>query len=100
MIEHVTPVRTYILVALALVLLTAATIGVSFIPLGPFHLVASLVFAIAKATLVVLFFMHARYSGPVTKLVIVVALLWLGILIAGTIDDYLTRAWLYVPPGH
>src|SRR5512140_1536716 len=98
MLEHVTPVRTYVLVAAALLLLTGATIGVSFIPLGPFHLVAALVFAVAKALLVAMFFMHARYSGPLTKLVIVVALVWLAILMAGTLDDYLTRAWL-APSG-
>ncbi len=99
MVEPVTPVRTYVLVAIALLVLTASTIGVSFIPLGPFHLAAALVFAIAKAVLVVMFFMHARYSHPVARLVIIVALLWLGILLVGTLDDYLTRAWLGVP-GH
>ncbi|HEX9115345.1 MAG TPA: cytochrome C oxidase subunit IV family protein [Anaerolineae bacterium] len=98
MLEKVTPVRTYVIVAAALLVLTAGTIGVSFIPLGPFHLVAALTFAVAKALLVAMFFMHARYSGPLTKLVIVVALFWLAILVVGTMDDYLTRAWL-APSG-
>lgn len=100
MVEKVTPVRTYVIVAACLLVLTALTVGVSFIPLGPFHVVAALVFALAKAVLVVLFFMHVRYSAPQTRLVIVIAILWLGILMFGTMQDYLTRSWLGVPPGH
>lgn len=99
MVEKVTPVKTYVMVAACLLGLTALTVGVSFIPLGPLHLVAALVFATAKAVLVVLFFMHARYSAPQTRVVIAVAILWLGILIFGTMQDYLTRSWLGVP-GH
>jgi caa(3)-type oxidase subunit IV len=63
------------------------------------HIAAALAFAIAKASLIVLFFMHARYSGPITRLVMVVAIVWLAILVLGTMDDFLTRGWLGVP-GH
>jgi hypothetical protein len=44
-------------------------------------------------------FMNARRGGPTTHLMIVVGLFWLGILIVGTMKDYLTRAWLGIP-GH
>lgn len=99
MTEELTPVRTYVLVALLLVLLTLGTIGASYIPLGPFHGAVALAFAAAKAALVVLFFMNVRHSGPITKIVIIVALFWFGILLAGVLNDYLTRTWLGVP-GH
>ena len=59
----------------------------------------ALAFATAKALLVVLYFMNARRSGPMTRIVIIVALFWFGILIVGTLNDYLTRTWLSVP-GH
>ncbi len=97
--EQVTPVRTYLLVTVALLALTALTVGASFIPSGPLHIPIALAIAAAKAVLVVLFFMHARYSTTVTRLVIIVALVWLGILLIGVVDDYLTRGWLGVP-GH
>jgi cytochrome c oxidase subunit IV len=99
MTEEITPVRTYVLVALGLIVLTLGTIAASYLPLGRLHAPIALVFAVAKALLVVLFFMNVRRSGPVTKIVIIVALFWLGILIFGTLDDYLTRSWLSVP-GH
>ncbi len=97
--EEITPIRTYVFVAILLALLTLGTIGASFIPLGPWHGAVALAFAAAKAALVVLFFMNVRHSGPITKIVIIVALFWFGILIVGVLDDYLTRTWLSVP-GH
>lgn len=97
MTEEITPVRTYVLVAIALVLLTLGTIGASYLPLGALHAPVALAFATAKALLVVLFFMNVRHSGPVMKIVIIVALFWLGLLILGTMNDYLTRTWLGAP---
>jgi cytochrome c oxidase subunit 4 len=59
--------------------------------------VVGLGIAALKALLIALFFMHLRMSGGLTRLVGVAALLWLAILIAGTLDDLLTRGWLGVP---
>ncbi len=99
MLERITPVRTYVIVALILLFWTLVTVGVSFIPLGPAHFPVALGIAAIKATLVILFFMHARFSRPVTRVVIMIAILWLAILLFGTMQDYLTRSWLGVP-GH
>ncbi len=99
MVERIEPVRTYVLVALVLIFWTAVTVGVSFIPTGPFHLPIALAIAAVKAAFVILFFMHARYSKPVTRVVMMIAILWLAILLFGTMQDYLTRGWLGVP-GH
>ena len=61
---------------------------------GPLNVVVALTIACIKATLVVLYFMHVRYSGRLIPLVIVAALLWLVILFAITFSDYWTRQWL------
>jgi cytochrome c oxidase subunit IV len=95
--ERIVPRRTYVLVCVALLVLTAATLALARVELGPFHTPVALAIAGAKAVLVGLFFMHLRYSPPLTRLTAVAALVWLGILIAGTMDDVLTRGWLPVP---
>jgi cytochrome c oxidase subunit IV len=100
MTEEITPVRTYVLVAFGLIVLTLGTIATSYLPLNStMHTIAALAFAAAKALLVVMFFMNVRHGGPVMKIVIIVAVFWFGILVMGVLDDYLTRTWLGVP-GH
>jgi cytochrome c oxidase subunit 4 len=97
MSEHILPVRTYLLVCAALLALTAATVLVSEFDLGAWNLVASLTIAGIKAGLVILYFMHARYSPPLVRIVIVASILWLGLLLGGTLNDVVTRSWLQVP---
>ena len=63
---------------------------------GPLNAVVALTIAVIKATLVVLFFMHVRYSGHLIWLVIGSAIFWLAIMFALTISDYSTRTW-FVP---
>ena len=91
MANHVVPLRTYYLVFLTLIVCTAITVAVSFVDLGRFNVLAALGIAILKATLVVLFFMHVKYSGKLTWVVVAGSLFWLGILIVMTAGDYLTR---------
>jgi cytochrome c oxidase subunit 4 len=95
-LEHVDRTGTYALVFAALIVLTIATTAVAFVDLGPFSVVVALVIAACKMLLVALFFMHVRHSGPLTRLVLVGALLWLGILIFFTLADFATRGWLGV----
>src|SRR5204863_2452773 len=85
--------RTQVTVLIILLLLTGLTTGVSFLDLsGTWHLAAGLVIAAAKASLVVLFFMHVIHSPAATRAVIAVAVFWLvGILVALTMSDYTTR---------
>ena len=94
MSQHITPLRTYILIFLALMVLTAATVGVAFVDLGPFNDLVALSIAVLKATLVVLFFMHVRYSRRMTKLTVVSSFFWLLILFGLTWADYATRGFL------
>ncbi|MFO0891929.1 MAG: cytochrome C oxidase subunit IV family protein [Isosphaeraceae bacterium] len=90
-------VRVNLLVFLALLILLFATIGAAYLPLGRFHLATALTIATAKAVLIGLFFMHLYQSHRVTWIVSTASLLWLGILLALTLSDYLSRGWLRIP---
>src|SRR5215813_5246286 len=94
--EHIDSAATYILVFVGLIVLTLLTTAVAFVDLGVFSVVAALGIATCKMLLVALFFMHVRHSSPLTKLVLVGALLWLGILLAFTLADFHTRGWIGV----
>jgi cytochrome c oxidase subunit 4 len=95
MSAHIVQPRTYIVIFLALMLGTLLTVWAGFRDFpGPLNVVIALTIACIKATLVVLYFMHVRYSGRLISLVIVAALLWLAILFAITFSDYWTRHWL------
>jgi len=84
--------KLYYGIWIALMCLTAITAAVSFIDLGPFNTIVALVIATFKALLVVLFFMHVKYtSEKMTKAVIVSAIFWLFILLALSLADYTTR---------
>jgi cytochrome c oxidase subunit 4 len=97
MSQHIVPSKTYVLVFFSLLGLTALTTAVAYVNLGPFNTVAALVIAFCKMLLVVLFFMHLRYSGGVVRVVLVAGLFWLALLIALTTSDYRTRTWTTVP---
>jgi len=94
MSEHVLPKRVYYTIFAVLMLCTYLTVQMAFIDLGRFNTVAALAIAIFKATLVVLFFMHVKYSSRLTWAVVLSGVFWLGILLVLTMSDYLTRPWL------
>jgi cytochrome c oxidase subunit 4 len=94
MSEHILPIRLYVTIWAALLALTVITAAVAFVDLGPFNTVVALVIASAKALLVVLFFMHVKYtSEKMTKVVFVAAIFWLLILLTLSLADYTTRLW-------
>lgn len=97
--HHVESVRTYLLVFGALLVGTALTVGAAYINLGVFNDVVALLIAITKATLIVLFFMHVRHSDRLTKVMVIIGWLWLIMLILGTMDDILTRGWIFGTGG-
>jgi cytochrome c oxidase subunit 4 len=94
---HVVLKKLYILVFAALIALTGLTTGVAFINLGKWNTVVALAIAVCKATLVVLFFMHLRWSSNLLRIVVASSLLWLVILIGLTLSDVFTRNWTPVP---
>ena len=78
---------------IALMALLAITWSVGYIDLGPFNLVFALAIAMAKAVLIMLFFMHIRYSKPLLWMFAGVGFFWLGIMFALALSDYMTRGW-------
>ncbi len=99
MSQHIVSSKTYLLIFAALLALTALTTGVAFIDLGPFNTLAALAIAVTKAILVILFFMHVRYSPHLTRIVVVAGFFWLAILITLTLGDFRTRKWTPSPSG-
>jgi len=95
---HIVPVRTYLGIFLALLALTALTTAVAFYDLGRWNTVVALAIAVTKMLLVVLFFMHLKYSSGLTRLILVAGFFWFAILVAFTLSDELTRNWTQ-PPG-
>jgi cytochrome c oxidase subunit IV len=96
MSEHVVSPRIYVAVFATLLVMTATTTAVSTIDLGPWNTVVALAIALFKASLVVLFFMHVKYSPRLTHTVILGGLFWLAILLVLTLSDFMTRGWLPV----
>jgi cytochrome c oxidase subunit 4 len=95
--EHIDSIKTYTLVFLSLLALTAATTVVAYRDLGQFNVVMALFIAVVKMLLVALFFMHLRHSTILTKVVVGGGMLWLGILLVLSLADFVTRGWLPVP---
>jgi cytochrome c oxidase subunit 4 len=101
MAERILSPSTYIIVCIVMVVLTAVSLAISFIPLaGQWHLIIGVAIGLCKATLVVLFFMHALISSRLTWLVIAISVFWLGILLVLTLGDYFTRGLIPFTPGH
>lgn len=96
MSTHVVPVRTYVAIFLGLLGLTGLTTWVSFLDLGAFNTPIALAIAALKAALVILVFMHVRYSSRLVQVMSVAGFYWLLILFAFLLGDYFTRAAL--PP--
>ncbi len=96
-VAPVTPVRTYLIAGAALVLLTLVSVGLAMIDLHGWNSVVALAIAGVMGAINALVLMHLRSAQPVARLVGVAALLWLAIMLVGTLDDVLTRGWLPTP---
>ena len=90
---HIVPASLYIGIWAVLMVLTLTTVLASFAELGPFNIVVALLIATIKGTLVVLFFMHLRYSPKLTMAAVIAAMFWLFIMFSLTMTDYLSRSW-------
>ena len=93
MSEHIVQKKTYFVIFGALMVLTAATVLVAQYDLGRWNAIVAMTIAVLKATLVVLYFMHVRYSSRLIWVIFASALFWMGILFALTLSDYWTRSW-------
>jgi len=89
--EHVVPVRIYLIIFVTLLVLTGVTTAVAYVNLGPLNVVVMLLIAFFKASLVILYFMHVRFTSRLTQVAAASGFVWLGILIGLTLSDVLTR---------
>ena len=85
------PIAVYFRVTGALFALLALTVGLAFVDMGPFNIVVAMTIAFVKALLVVLFFMHVKYSSKLVMLFAAAGVFWLAILFMFTLSDFLTR---------
>jgi cytochrome c oxidase subunit 4 len=100
MAQQIVPQRLYYRVFATLLAFTLLTWGVSYLDLGGrLHLVVAITIAVCKATLVVLFFMHVFYSSRLIWVLVGAGIFWLTLLLAFTMGDYASRAWLPQPVG-
>ncbi len=89
--HHIVPLKIYLAVGAALLILTAVTVAVSFIDLGGLNIVVALAVAAVKASLVILFFMHLKYDNKLYMIIFLVAIVFLAIFITFTMFDTLDR---------
>ena len=99
MSEHVVSRKVYFVIFGALMVGTALTVWVANFDLGTWNAVVALSIAVFKATLVVLYFMHVRYSSKLTWVFVCAGVIWLMILFAFTLSDFLTRGWVPFATG-
>ena len=94
---HVSPVSLYLTIFLALMVLTAATVGAAFVDLGQFNFLVAMIIAGFKATLVIWYFMHVKYASKLTKLTVATGLFFLAILLGLFLVDYASKALTTMP---
>jgi cytochrome c oxidase subunit 4 len=85
--------KVYGIIFGCLLFFTALTVFASYLELGVFNAVVALAIAVVKAVLVILFFMHIRYSSRLTKLTVAAGFFTFIVLITMTMTDYISRAW-------
>src|SRR5579875_1297082 len=90
---HIVSPKIYLAIGGALLVLTGATTAISYVELGTFNAVVALAIACIKAVLVILFFMHIKYSSKLTKLTVGAGFFTFLVLITMTMTDYVSRAW-------
>ncbi len=97
MSEHIVSVRIYVTIFLVLLVGTLLTVLAAFQDFpGPLNTIVALTIAVAKATFVVLYFMHVRYSSRLVWVIVASALFWMALLFALTFSDYWTRCWIQI----
>jgi len=93
----ITSVGVYTAVFVALIIGTGLTVWIAYFDFGFMNTFIALTVAVAKASLVVWYFMGVRYNTPLTKVVVVAGFFWLLIMFGLGMADYATRPWTGVP---
>ena len=95
---HVSPVSLYVTIFLALMVLTAVTVGAAYVDLGQFNFLVAMLIAAFKASLVIWYFMHVKYQSSLTKLTVATGLFFLAILLGMMLIDYTSKAFTPMLP--
>jgi cytochrome c oxidase subunit 4 len=93
--HHITPIKMYLAVGAALFVLTAITVGVSFIDFGPFNVTIALLIASIKALLVAFFFMHLFWDNKIYLVVFAASLFFFTLFLTFSMFDTMTRGAIY-----
>lgn len=85
--------RTYLFNGIALLALLGLTISAAYVNLGPLNTIVAMSISFAKGALIILFFMHIRYSKPLVWVFAGAGFFWLGIMLVLAMSDYMSRGW-------
>jgi cytochrome c oxidase subunit 4 len=95
--HHIVSPKIYFVIFAVLMICTILTVIAAEIDLNQYfrglNIIVALTIAVLKASLVVLFFMHAKYSPKRTQMVIIASVFWLAVMLFMTMSDYVTRLW-------
>ena len=89
--HHIVPYRVYIIILIALLVLTFSSIGITSIELGKYTVAAALLFAVIKSYLVLTYFMHLKYDKPYIRIMVGFVFVIFVVVIIITFLDYLYR---------
>ncbi len=93
MSAHAGVKKTYFVIFTALLFLTALTVAVAYLDLGALNTPVALLIATFKAGLVLFYFMHLKEEGELVKVFAAAGFFWLLIMLALTLNDFMTRRW-------
>jgi len=95
--HHIVSPKIYVTIFAVLMICTVLTVVAAEVDLnqyfGGLNVIVALTIAVFKASLVVLFFMHGKYSPKRTQMVIIASVFWLAVMLFMTMSDYVTRLW-------
>lgn len=97
MSEHIVQRQTYFAVFGALMVFTFLTVVAATINFGAWNDVIAMTIAVTKMMLVLLFFMHVKYSSRLIWVIVAGMFFWLIILLSLTLSDYLSRDMIQIP---
>ena len=92
MTHTIVPPRVYLTIWALLLVFTAITVVVAGIDLGVMNVVVMLGIAVAKAMLVILYFMDVRDASRLTRMVVASGFAWFALVVLFTMADVVTRA--------
>jgi len=95
--HHISPISTYFKVFLTLMVLTFITVWIAEKDLGILNTFVAITIAVVKGTVVVLWFMHLKYSSKITWVAAGAGFIWLAVMLSITMSDLLSRSWIGPP---